>query len=212
MKRHSIILLSIAGLLLVAGLLIYFVPALHSGTRTLVTTASAQLAPVPSEAFPNVDKSTLTSQQQRVISLASSEYQKHPVSYDRTVLTYTDGNKEAWCADFVSWIMQQTGQPYTNPHSGSWRIPGVFTLQEYYQADKRYAAAADYRPQPGDVAFYIGRHTYDMFSTSHVALVVSVNGNKMTTLGGNENGHLRLDTQDITAGKNSLVGFGILRQ
>lgn len=212
MKRRTIIILSAVGLLVVAAIMIYFVPALRSGTRTLVTTASAQLSPIPSDPFPVVNSSTLTPQQLRVITLAQGEYAKHPVSYDKTVLTYTDGNKEAWCADFVSWVMQQTGQPYTNPNSGSWRIPGVFTLQQYYQADKRYAAAGDYNPQPGDVAFYIGRHTYDMFSTSHVALVVNVSGNTMTTLGGNENGHLRLDTQAIKYGTNSLVGFGLLRQ
>lgn len=211
MKRRHIILLSAGAFVLIAALLIYFVPPLHAGTRTFVTTAMAQLSPLPTDPFPAVNESELTPDQVRILTLAKNEYAKHPTSYDSTVLTYTAGNKEAWCADFVSWIMHETGRPYTNPNSGSWRIPGVYTLQEYYQADHRYGLPGVYQPQPGDVAFYIGRHTFDMFSTSHVALVVSVSGNTMTTLGGNENGRLRLDKQTIVDNKSSLVGFGKLQ-
>lgn len=195
----------------VLGISIDFIPAVHRGTRTLVTTAVAQLSPIPTASFPTINASQLSPEQLRILHLAQAEYEKHPVSYDSTVLTYTDGNKEAWCADFVSWIMHQTGKSYTNPNSGSWRIPGVYTLQEYYQSEQRYGLAATYRPQPGDVAFYEGRHTFDMFSTSHVALVIKVDGDTMTTLGGNEGGHLRLDTQPIKSGENSLVGFGKLQ-
>lgn len=210
MPKKAILAGSLAGAIVLLGALIYFVPPLHEGTRTLVTTAAAQLSPVPDTPFPKIDESTLSPDQVRILQLARDEYARHPVSYDQAVLTYTDGNKEAWCADFVSWIMKQTGHPYLNPNSGSWRIPGVYTLQEYYESGKRYSLPGIYQPQPGDVAFYIGRHTFDMFSTSHVALVISVDRNQMTTLGGNENGHLRLDTQEIKAGVNSLVGFGRL--
>lgn len=211
MKKKVIIAGSVVGLIIVVALLIDFVPPLHRATRTGVTTTLAQLTPLPSAPFPAINRSALTPDQVRILQLAKTEYEKHPTSYDQAVLTYTDGNKEAWCADFVSWIMQQVGRPYTNPNSGSWRIPGVYTLQEYYQSQKRYSLADLYRPAAGDVAFYIGRHTFDLFSTSHVALVVSVQGDTMTTLGGNEGGHLRLDTQPIKAGENSLVGFGRLQ-
>jgi hypothetical protein len=207
-KKRYIILISTVGVLAVAALLIYIVPSARRAVRTGVTTTVAHVSPLPNETFPNVDTNSLSPDQVRLLQLAQAEYAKHPVSYDETVLAYTEGNKEAWCADFASWLMRATGHPYTNPFSASWRIPGVYTLQEYYQAEQRYVSAGSYKPQPGDVAFYIGRHTADLFSTSHVAVVVKVDSDQMTTLGGNEGGHLHLSTQPIKAGVNSLVGFG----
>jgi hypothetical protein len=107
--------------------------------------------------------------------------------------------------------MMKSGTPYNNPNSGSWRIPGVYTLQTYYKAHGRYVSVGNYRPQVGDVAFYIGWHTFDLFSTQHVTIVIKVDGNEMTTIGGNEDGRIRVDTQPIKAGENSLVGFGKLQ-
>lgn len=184
---------------------------IRHGVRTLVTIGAARLSPAADAPFPTFDTSNLTKQQANIIMLAKQEYLKHPVSYDQNVLKYTDGNKEAWCADFISWAMQQTGNSYKNPNSGSWRIPGVYTLQEFYKTQNKYVSAdVMYEPKVGDVAFYIGRHTFDMFSTEHVSLIVEVKGDMMTTIGGNEGGKLRLDSQKISPGENSLIGFGIL--
>ena len=69
---------------------------------------------------------------------------------DRTGLATQDvtaldvlGVEEPWCADFVSWIMREAGLPLSNPNSGHWRIPGVYTWQEYYQSQSRFQEVGD---------------------------------------------------------------------
>lgn len=159
------------------------------------------------EAFPNVDESALSDTQKRLLETLRAEYAKKPVSFDENVMVYTDGVEEPWCADFASWVMREIGQPYTNPHSGGWRIPGVYTLSEYYQAEGRYVAAQDHTPQMGDVALYIKTARE---SHTNIVLIVDTETRTMTTIGGNENGHMRLRTQSYDAGTNDLVGFGTL--
>jgi CHAP domain-containing protein len=208
MKRKILIACGVAALL--AVVVTYSVPSMRHNARTAITTAAARITPDPNTPFPDISTGGLSPRQVQIISLSRAEYEKHPVSYDQNVLKYTQGAKEAWCADFISWIMSRSGAPYSNPNSGSWRIPGVYTLQDYYKSQNRYVEVGGYQPKPGDVAFYIGRHTFDLFSTGHAAIVVQVTGNEMTTIGGNEGGKLRIDEQPIKRGENSLVGFGKL--
>jgi len=210
MKRKNIIIAGILACICFLFVIAYSISSVRHDARTALTTIAARVIPASSTPFPSINTTGLTKQQKRIIQLAHAQYDKHPISYDQTVLTYSQNTKEAWCADFASWIMMEGGSPYSNPNSGSWRIPGVLTLQSYYQAHNRYADVGHYRPQVGDVAFYVGWHTFDLFSTQHVAIVIKVDGNKMTTIGGNEDGRIRLDTQPIKAGENSLVGFGKL--
>ncbi len=210
MKRKTKITGSIVVAICVLGIIAYTIPPVRHSIRTAVTTITARLSSEANAPFPTIHTAGLSAQQVRIINIARTEYAKHPISYDQTVLQYTQSVKEAWCADFVSWVMEQSHNVYRNPNSGNWRIPGVYTLQEYYQAQGRYATANEYQPKPGDVAFYIGKHTFGLLSTGHVALVIQVSGKQMTTIGGNESGRLRLDTQSITAGDHSLVGFGKL--
>lgn len=97
----------------------------------------------------------------------------------------------------------QAGYPFRNPNSGSWRIPGVYTLQEYFQAGHTYKVAGPYTPKTGDVAIY---HTGE----GHTNIVISASHGQMTTIGGNENGHIRIETQPYTRGADGLDGFGVL--
>ncbi len=139
--------------------------------------------------FPAVDASALTSDQGRVLELLQSEHEQ-----DRPGTFYSDGIDEEWCADFVSWIMREAGRPLSNPNSGSWRIPGVYTLQEYYQGIGAYAEnGSGYTPpNVGDVVIYdssrwVGQHTN---------IVVAVDGNSAVTVGGNEFGKVRVHDLD----------------
>lgn len=211
MKRRRVVIAGIsAALICVALIVAYAILPVRERVRTIVTTTEAHLSAPANAPFPNVDINHLSRKQVKIIKLARTQYAKHPISYDRAVLTYSQGHKQAWCADFVSWIMLQAGAPYSNPNSGSWRIPGVYTLQQYYQSQHRYGSVGSYKPQPGDVAFYIGSKDFGLTTSGHVALVIKVNGNTMTTVGGNEGGRMRVDTQSIHKGVNRLVGFGKL--
>lgn len=142
-----------------------------------------------------------TPEQARIVELVRAEHQAQ-----RPGTFYAEGVEEPWCADFVSWVMREAGQPLSNPHSGHWRIPGVYTLQEHYQAEGRYEPAdGSYQPAVGDVVLYdnvlgVGQHTN---------IVVAVDGGVITTVGGNELGKIRIHDVDW-AGDSAVFGFGRL--
>lgn len=145
-----------------------------------------------------------------IVTVAEAELAKGPVEYDDNVLKYSDGNREAWCADFVSWVYKEAGVPFSDGLKG-WRIPSVRTMQAWFQEDKpgrEYFAVGTKAPQPGDVAFYIGEQTPDGGSTSHVNIVISVSGDSMVTIGGNESDMVKKSVRKIQLDSQSLVGFG----
>ena len=183
--------------------------AINTTFRTQVIGGAGQIAlahlyRAPSEPFPDIDEAALNPIQRGIIEISKQEYAKKPVSFDATVMKYSQNTKESWCADYVSWVFKELNQPLSNPNSGSWRIPGTGTMQDYYIARKLYMPASkNFEPAVGDVAIYRDHR-------SHVNLVVAVQGDTMTTIGGNETGHLRLNTQKYTYGTNGLSGFGLL--
>lgn len=149
--------------------------------------------------------SNLTPAQQRVLSVAGHEHDE-----PRPGTFYAEGVEEAWCADFVSWVMRESGMPLENPNSGSWRIPGVYTLTEYYQEQGRFEPVGDYRPAVGDVVLYeSGGPLGNVLVGQHTNIVVAVDGDSVTTVGGNEMGGIRV--HDLAVGDDSaVVGFGRL--
>ena len=62
------------------------------------------------------------------------------------------------------------------------------------------------------MAFYIGAETPDGGSAQHVNIVIEVNGNKMTTIGGNESDQIMRGEREIRLGSQSLAGFGRYKQ
>jgi hypothetical protein len=202
LKTFKKSLLGLLAVILLLGLLCLYHP-FRREVRIVTQTTIAHLYASPTVPFPAIPTASLTPVQQRIVVLSRREYAKKPVSYDATVLAYTQGVSEPWCADFASWIFKQVGQPFNNPNSGSWRIPGVYTLQAYFQTRHDYRIAGTYVPKTGDVAIY---HTGE----GHTNIVLSVHGNEMTTIGGNETGHLRIETQSYAKGVDGLDGFGVL--
>lgn len=154
-----------------------------------------------SEPFPAVDTSELSPVQSKIITLLKQEYKLQP---DGT--KYSEGIKEAWCANFVSWILKEAGQPLSNPNSGSWRVPGTFTLREYYEATGRFkSASSGYSPKVGDIMLYDNPSPFGQ----HTNMVIKNEGGVITTVGGNEPGGIRVykHTQPDGAG---FIGYGVL--
>lgn len=153
-----------------------------------------------------------------VVSVAEREYQKNKgiLEYEGDIKEYTAGRQEAWCADFVSWVYKSAGTPFTDGPPGgdlSWQHPGVTELQAWFKSKQIYfAAGGNQEPKPGDVAFYIGAQTADGGSSEHVNIVVAVNGDTITTIGGNESQQILKRSHKATPGAESLVGFGRLKQ
>ncbi len=152
----------------------------------------------------------LDSVQLQLLQLAKQQFATHATSYDSTVMEYTQGSQESWCSDFISWLRNQAGVPFINPTSGSWRIPGVDTLQDYYQQYNAYYAVGDYTPKLGDVAFYNDTNLSGD-NTAHVAMVLGVSGNNVITIGGNEgtgDGTIQVRSDPLQDGYLGLSGFG----
>lgn len=170
----------------------------------------AHLGGIEHATFPQIDESSLSDTQKKIIAISRQEYDKKPMSYDQNVLKYSNGVVEPWCADYVSWVMREVGSPLANPNSGGWRIPGVLTLREYYRDNNRFKDAREYKPQVGDVVIYVNTTSFNT-SRQHTGIVLKVDGDKVTTIGGNERGRLRVTTQNLTYGTKGLVGYGTLQ-
>ena len=195
MKRWHFIIACLVAIAAIGGVIVW-----HQ--RGHLTELAVQAVTPPSkQAFPSIDTAKLTPTQQRIVSLLREEFtHPHPSTY------YAEGTDEAWCADFASWIMKNAGQPFSNPNSGSWRIPGVFTLQDYFQSAHRFVLAGNsYTPKVGDTVIY---HDPSPFGT-HTNIVIANDNGKLTTVGGNEPGGIRVKTYN-PADDPGLVGYGVL--
>ena len=149
--------------------------------------------------FPTYDEGQLSATRADVIKIIEQEY-RNP----RNILEYSDGIDEPWCADFVSWVYNSAGHKFKNPNSGGWRIPGVSTLKEYFEAENRWHDKdSGSIPEPGDVIIYNG----GIFG-QHTNIVVSVYYDEITTVGGNENGKIMMHKIDYNDGRYGIQGYG----
>ena len=97
--------------------------------------------------------------------------------------TFTDGNAEAWCADFVSYVLRLAGHPFTGRpvrRLAAGRGRRRPRLVRRPRPVRRRAAVA--QPQPGDIVYF--RH-------SHVGIVVAVRGSSLLTIEGNASDAVR---------------------
>jgi hypothetical protein len=116
---------------------------------------------------------------------------------------FSEGTAEPWCADFVSWVMHQAGFSLDNPNSGSWRIPDVYTMQEYYGSVSRLTPAHG-TPRPGDVMLWGPGSPMGL----HANIVIAAVGTTVTTVGGNEGG-IRIRRTEVGSDLH-LLGYGSL--
>lgn len=171
------------------------------GVATLVA-HRAHTPPSPVAAtvrrFPDIDRSALSAEQLRILDILKAQFDAQPAG-----ATCSEGVAEPWCADFVSWVMRSAGAPRSNPNSGSWRIPGVYTMVDYYTYANRLAPATS-TPIPGDVALWGPGSPLGL----HANIVVAADGPLVTTVGGNEGG-IRVRRTMIGADSH-LLGYGRL--
>lgn len=132
--------------------------------------------------------SSLSPVRQSVVCIAEQELAAWtpPPAIPRTGFTkYTQGvvgttsSPEEWCADFTSWVYNQAGYPLQP--DPNWRLPAVASIQSVGQDNQNFHwhEAAGYTPKPGDIAIH---------GSQHVNIVVGVNGNQITLLGGDQGG------------------------
>jgi hypothetical protein len=199
-RRRNITIISIVGLIIALFATAIAAPFLSS---KFAVYQQGVVRADEKQPFPDIDASGLTAYQQKVVALLKQEY-----AAQEPGTKYSEGASEPWCADFVSWIMREAGSPLENPNSGSWRIPGVATLQAYYQSSGAFQPySSGYQPVLGDVVMYGG----DGIFGQHTNIVLKNDNGILTTIGGNENGKIRVYTNEDTDGAR-IVGYGVLEK
>ncbi len=198
LKKRCIIL-SIIALLLIVPITVIIQPKIADKLSSLIN--STRLDRSPGEAaFPDIDTANLSPTRQKIISLAKTEFKAQSAG-----TKFSQGAEEAWCANFVSWIMYQAGAPLKNPHTGGWRIPGTFTLREHYETAGRFKPAnSGYQPLPGDVAIYRNSPVFG----DHTNIVLKNDNGVQTTVGGNEANRIRVFINHDKR-YDELLGYGV---
>lgn len=164
-------------------------PASGQGTPTTLIVSGCQSTSVDCS-IPNSATNGLSQTRQTIVCLAQSELalwksqsnysSPYPqFTYAQTgFLKYSGGIYEQWCADFVSWVYKQAG--YSFDFNSNWRVGYVPNIQLMGVANNKFhwhPAGSGYIPKPGDLAIY---------GAGHVNILVAVNGNVTTYIGGDQ--------------------------
>ena len=198
-SKERCIILSVIALLLITSGAVIAQPKITDKLSSLINSVRLDRSPGES-AFPDIDTANLSPTRQKIISLAKTEFKTQSAG-----VKFSQGAEEAWCANFVSWIMYQAGAPLKNPHTGGWRIPGTFTLREYYQAAGRFKSAdSGYQPRLGDVAIYRNSPVFG----DHANIVLKNDNGVLTTVGGNEANRIRVFVNHDKQ-YDGLLGYGV---
>ena len=198
-KRYAIISATVVLLLLALLSILAIQPKIADKLSSLVNSVRLDRSPGES-AFPDIDTANLSPTRQKIISLAKTEFKTQSAG-----TKFSQGAEEPWCANFVSYIMKQAGAPLKNPHTGGWRIPGTFTLREYYEANGRFKPVnSGYQPLPGDVAIYRNSPVFG----DHTNIVLKNYNGVLTTVGGNEANRIRVFVNRDKQ-YDGLLGYGV---
>lgn len=130
---------------------------------------------------------------ERVVQIATEEYNKGIRASNDDHHLYTLGRDEAWCADFVSWVYNEAGSPLRDPPA-NWQIPAVSTMLSLArERGEFYSKESGYQPQPGDIAIY--KNGVLRFR-SHVNIVTSSTPTDYEYIGGNEFGTTQVGNRE----------------
>ena len=97
--KKRCIILSVIALLLIVPITVITQPKIADKLSSLINSTSFDRSPGES-AFPDIDTANLSPTRQKIISLAKTEFKAQSAG-----TKFSQGAEEAWCANFVSWIM-----------------------------------------------------------------------------------------------------------
>jgi hypothetical protein len=112
---------------------------------------------------------------------------------------FTEGNAEAWCADFVSWVLRAAGAPFTGGLSTGWRLAWTGDVRSWFVARSAFRSRLEADPQPGDVVWFVH---------GHVGIVENVRGDALTTIEGNASDAVARRTYQHWRSNVDIGGFG----
>ncbi|MFC2602266.1 MAG: hypothetical protein ACFNYO_03960 [Candidatus Saccharimonas sp.] len=101
-SKKRCIILSVIALLLIVPIVVITQPKIADKLSFLINSVRLDRSPGES-AFPDIDTANLSPTRQKIISLAKTEFKAQSAG-----TKFSQGAEEAWCANFVSWIMYQS--------------------------------------------------------------------------------------------------------
>ena len=113
---------------------------------------------------------------------------------------YSNGRREPWCANFVSWAYRKAGKP----------LPGnqrsLASVQ--YMEDQMKEVGKFHRgtPKPGDIIFFKNRGASDRGRGRHVGMVERVANGRVYTIEGNSGNRVRRRSYPLNASR--ISGYG----
>ncbi len=115
------------------------------------------------------------------------------------IIDFTDGNVEAWCADFVSWVLRAAGRPFTGGASGGWRLAWTLDVRSWFAERGAFRDRLVADPQPGDVVW---------FTFGHVGIVRRATPTTIDTIEGNSANAVSAHTYENWRLNSNIGGFG----
>lgn len=166
--------------------------------------AEAAVTPVPTQPvlrmrpLPTGDGSPVLAVAEQLLALGVRE---EPVGSNGgpLVLQLTDGHREPWCADFVSWVLRAAGRPFTGGASGGWRLAWTPDVRAWFSTRGRYRERLVADPAPGDVVW---------FGHGHVGFVRHVEPALLETIEGNAEDAVRVRRYPGWRADTRIDGFG----
>ncbi|MCL2576941.1 MAG: InlB B-repeat-containing protein [Defluviitaleaceae bacterium] len=128
--------------------------------------------------------STVAGTAQRVVEIANREFNEHGGSLVRpNKYTRAWGTSAAWCVMFVWYVADAAGVSNTIVPKTSGA--GVHEMWQFAHDNGRMIAPGN-PPQIGDIPIWSNNANIGWHNNAHVNIVVAVNGDNVTTIGGNE--------------------------
>lgn len=182
-----------------------------SATRT-IQTLSAQFA------HPVTPTERAEATGVRRASIALQEYSKNVWETPRgcdcgpEIDKYTEGLHQQWCTMFASWVAKESGNPFADEKTGSWKLTNSRQLAEYLQSHGVWhsadeARAKNLQPRVGDyIIFWRGDFEDNL---GHATIVIrAADGGKADIVGGNHKDHVAFDKDFDWLHNYGLLGFG----
>jgi hypothetical protein len=117
-----------------------------------------------------------------------------------------------WCAEFARWVWAQGGVSAIAGLDGY-----AQSFQSYGQHHRTWHPRAGYTPVPGDAIVFDwdhlpagGGHGHDSHPIDHVAIVVAVNGGRVSTVGGDQGSRSSLttvSTATYSTASRDIIGY-----
>lgn len=167
------------------------------------------------EPAPSARRSSISAAGQ-IVFLASREAQRGPQWVGRSredvsALREHIEPGQMWCSDFVSWIYQQAGVPFTGGYDGGWHLTNNFAIRRWFQErelwiDRDHPAWDTFEPQAGD---YLRMHTRSGNGHSGIVRYTTPRG-VLYTVEGNVGNRVRLRRWSRFRERRRIDGFGIV--